>query len=129
MGQQQILLIIVGIILVGIAVAVGITMFKDQAKISSTDALLKDMNYLAWMAVQQYMRAGNMSGWAREYPSDIDVGDLAPSWTGGANDNGTYTVEWQNADEIVIKGTSKLYPDVAKQITVTADRVGNPTDQ
>jgi Tfp pilus assembly protein PilN len=41
MGQQQILLIIVGIILVGIAVAVGITMFKDQAKISSTDALLK----------------------------------------------------------------------------------------
>ena len=31
MGQQQLLLIILGVIIVGIAVAVGITMFQDNA--------------------------------------------------------------------------------------------------
>jgi hypothetical protein len=39
MGQQQLLLIILGVIVVGIAVAVGITMFKDNAVSANRDAV------------------------------------------------------------------------------------------
>ncbi len=43
MGQQQLLLIILGVIIVGIAVAVGITMFKTNAVSANRDALIGDM--------------------------------------------------------------------------------------
>jgi hypothetical protein len=40
MGQQQLLLIILGVIVVGIAVAVGITMFQDNAVSANRDAVV-----------------------------------------------------------------------------------------
>ena len=43
MGQQQLLLIILGVIVVGIAVAVGITMFSDSAVNANRDAMVNDL--------------------------------------------------------------------------------------
>ena len=43
MGQQQLLLIILGVIVVGIAVAVGITMFSDSAISANRDAVTNDL--------------------------------------------------------------------------------------
>ncbi len=42
MGQQQLLLIILGVIIVGIAVAVGITMFQDNAVDQNRSAVIAD---------------------------------------------------------------------------------------
>jgi aldehyde:ferredoxin oxidoreductase len=47
MGQQQLLLIILGVIVVGIAVAVGITMFTDNAISANRDAVTNDLVNLA----------------------------------------------------------------------------------
>ena len=47
MGQQQLLLIILGVIIVGIAVAVGITMFQDNAISANRDAVTNDLVQLA----------------------------------------------------------------------------------
>ena len=51
MGTQQILLIVLSVIIVGIAVAVGITMFNAQATNSNRQAVVGDMNNLASSAL------------------------------------------------------------------------------
>jgi len=62
MGQQQLLLIILGVIIVGIAVAVGITMFKTNAVSANRDALIGDMTNLAARAQQFYRRPVSLGG-------------------------------------------------------------------
>lgn len=62
MGQQQLLLIILGVIIVGIAVAVGITMFQDNAVSSNRDAITADMLHLAAKARHYYFRPTSMGG-------------------------------------------------------------------
>jgi len=47
MGTQQILLIVLSVIIVGIAVAVGITMFNAQSVNSNRSACIADMNNFA----------------------------------------------------------------------------------
>jgi Tfp pilus assembly protein PilE len=62
MGQQQLLLIILGVIVVGIAVAVGITMFQDNAVSANRDAVVNDLVNLAARAQQYYRRPTSLGG-------------------------------------------------------------------
>ena len=43
MGSQQMLLIIVGVLMVGLAIAIGITMFSDSSAASNRDAIANDL--------------------------------------------------------------------------------------
>jgi len=67
MGQQQILLIVLSVILVGIAIAVGITMFRAQAKNSNLDGIISDLNNLGNMAYQYKIRPTGMGGGGGSY--------------------------------------------------------------
>ena len=55
MGQQQLLLIVLGVIIVGIAVVVGINVFTASAASSNREAVVSDLTTIASMA-QQYFR-------------------------------------------------------------------------
>ncbi len=67
MGQQQLLLIILGVIIVGIAVAVGITMFKTNAVAANRDALVNDLTQLAARAHQFYRRPASLGGGGQKF--------------------------------------------------------------
>ncbi len=62
MGQQQLLLIILGVIVVGIAVVVGITMFQDNAISANRDAVTNDLVSLGARAQQYYRRPTPVGG-------------------------------------------------------------------
>ena len=62
MGQQQLLLIILGVIIVGLAIAVGITMFRDNAVSSNRDAMANDLIHIAAKAKHYYRRPSSMGG-------------------------------------------------------------------
>lgn len=47
MGQQQLLFLIIGVIIVGIAIAVGITIVNAQTIATSRDSIINDLNHLA----------------------------------------------------------------------------------
>ena len=71
MGQQQLLLIVLGVIIVGIAVVVGINVFTASASSSNRDAVTADLTNLSAMAQQYYRKptalggGGNtFTGWA-----------------------------------------------------------------
>ncbi len=54
MGQQQLLLIVLGVIVVGIAIVVGINLFNANAESSTKDGIVSDCTNLGAMA-QQYL--------------------------------------------------------------------------
>jgi type II secretory pathway pseudopilin PulG len=62
MGQQQLLLIVLGVIIVGIAVVVGINVFTASSVQANSDALVADCTNLAAMAQQYYRKPTALGG-------------------------------------------------------------------
>ncbi len=99
MGQQQLLLIILGVIIVGIAIAVGITMFSAGSVQSNKDAIINDMNNLAANAYQYRIRPASMGGGAGTYTGFTIPTKLA------STENATYTAAI-TADAVTLTATS-----------------------
>ncbi|HEX7344784.1 MAG TPA: hypothetical protein VF398_10985 [bacterium] len=93
MGQQQLLLIVLSVIIVGIAVIVGINMFNDQAASSNLDALTADLVNLASRAQQHFRRPTAMGGGGGSFVLlTADVPGMAYLTTQPSNENGAYTI-------------------------------------
>ncbi len=93
MGQQQLLLIILGVIVVGIAVAVGITMFTDNAVSANRDAVTNDLVNLAARAQQFYRRPTALGGGGNSFVGlTADAAGLRKLTNRGSNANGAYTI-------------------------------------
>lgn len=108
MGQQQLLLIILGVIIVGIAVAVGITMFQDNAINSNRDAVSNDLVNLAARAQQFYRRPTGMGGGGNTFTGlSADDAGIAKLTQNASNDNGTYSISTAGAQTITLKGFGK----------------------
>jgi Tfp pilus assembly protein PilE len=95
MGQQQLLLIILGVIIVGIAVAVGITMFQDNAVDQNRSAVISDLTTLAAKAQQYYAKPTTLGGGGNSFvglTADATGLGLLASVAFTNNANGTYTI-------------------------------------
>lgn len=62
MGQQQILLIVLSVILVGVAVSVGITMFQSQSKQGEMDNVAMYLNNVGSAAYAYYIKPTSLGG-------------------------------------------------------------------
>jgi len=92
MGQQQLLLIVLGVIIVGIAVVVGINLFNANAEEAAKDGVVSDCTNLGAMAQQHYKKPGSMGGGANTFDGS---GTNGVAWTIPLNlqntANGSYT--------------------------------------
>ncbi len=106
MGQQQLLLIVLSVIIVGIAVVVGINMFNDQAASSNLDAVTADLVNLASRAQQHYRRPTAMGGGGGTFALlTADAAGLAYLTTQPSNENGTYSITSAgDATSVTIQG-------------------------
>lgn len=100
MGQQQLLLVILGIIIVGVAVMLAITLYKQKAIESKTDVILNETQYLASLAIQYYKKAKTFGGGEYNYqgwfvPADFDT-----------TNNGYYSAQITPPNICVITGIS-----------------------
>jgi len=114
MGQQQLLLIVLGVIIVGIAVVVGINLFNANAVSANRDGVISDLNNLGTMAQQYYKKPSSMAG----------GGNTFTAWTlPGALDttaNGTYTIS-VSAQSVTIVGTgTETGDDGSTKVKATA---------
>ena len=92
MGQQQLLLIILGVVVVGIAIAVGITMFADSAASSNRDEVVGDLEYLAAKAQEYYRKPTTNAGGGYSF-SGLTTGAITLLTNAPSNANGTYSIE------------------------------------
>jgi hypothetical protein len=88
MGSQQLLLIVVGVVLVGIMIAVGMSMFKDQASSTNRDSISNDLENFAVQAQKYYRRPALLGGGAHSF-SGLKFFHITKSAT---NANGTYVL-------------------------------------
>jgi hypothetical protein len=115
MGQQQLLLIILGVIIVGVAIAVGISMFSGQSNASNRDNIISDLNNIGADAYQFKIRPTSMGGGSGSY-----VGYAIPSAWGTSNPNATYSISGTpTSTSISFVGTSKTVTGASVSITFT----------
>src|SRR5262245_42314098 len=104
MGTQQLLIIVIGIILVGIAIAVGIVFFQDQSAATNRDELSNDLIHLAARA-QKYYRTPSVMGGGSNSFCRMTLSYLTQN---PSNPNGSYTLSPDpapgGATSIVITG-------------------------
>lgn len=113
MGQQQLLLIVLGVIIVGIAVVVGINVFNVSSSNSNRDAVIADLTTLAAMSQQYYRKPIAMGG----------GGNTFTGWTIPLSlettANGSYS-EAVTATTVTLTGTgNEIGNDGADSVSVT----------
>ena len=122
MGQQQILLVIVGVIIVGLAIAIGISLFGAQSVSSNRDAMINDLNHLAMVAYQFRISLRSMGGGEGDYSTFVIPVQMKN------NNNGLYSVTDAQVSSLTIKAIS--INEASNTITVTIDsfgKIGNLT--
>ena len=67
MGQQQLLLIVLGVIVVGIAVAIGINLFSASATETNREELVFALTSLGAMAQEYYQKPSMFGGGNRKF--------------------------------------------------------------
>jgi hypothetical protein len=123
MGQQQLLLIILGVIIVGIAIAVGIAQFGAHSTQANKDGVTSSLVNIAANAYQFKIRPTTMGGGGGAY--DNSKGGTSsytiPSKM-AVDDNGTYALTSTGATSCVIQGTSSI--NAAWTASCTVDDTG-----
>ena len=124
MGQQQLLLIVLGTIIVGVAVVVGINMFTTGAINAERDALLQDVNNIASTAAAYWRKPAALGGGARDFSA---VADVVVFGADSANANGTYVLSAPGVTSFTLTATG-ANEGVIIVATVTQNGVsGTPT--
>lgn len=112
MGQQQLLLIILGVIIIGVAVVVGIAMFQDNALEHNRVLMINDLKTLASKAQNYYARPTTMGGGSRSFvglTADARGIGLLAGVKYTDNANGTYTIKTAgSATQVVLHGVGKV---------------------
>ena len=102
MGQQQLLLIVLGTIIVGIAVIVGINMFTTGAVNAERDALLQDVNNVASTAASYWRKPAALGGGARSF---VGVSDVIAFGADSSNANGNFLMSTVTANSFTLTAT------------------------
>ncbi len=78
MGQQQILLLVVAAIVVGIAISIGVSMFSANAQTANRDSIYSELYNLSTLAIQFYRKpvsngGGSLTFDAWNIPAKLDT--------------------------------------------------------
>lgn len=107
MGTQQLLLIAVGVVIIGIMIAVGLFMFRDQAAATARDSISNDLVALATASQKYYRRPSTFGGGGNSF-GGLTMSKLT---TRPSNANGDYLLTPdpvpRTATAVIITGTGK----------------------
>ena len=135
MGTQQILLIVLSVIIVGVAIAVGITMFGNQAYNNNQQAVSGELQNYASQAIQ-FWKTPVAQGGAGQDSTHVNATDVATfiGFTGAnqslTTDNGEYRVITASGTAVQLKGLGKelkssKHPLVTTNINLTAGTISS----
>jgi type II secretory pathway pseudopilin PulG len=127
MGQTQILMIILAVIIIGIAVTVGITQFGESSVAANRDALAGDCQRAVASAQQWRKKPTSLGGGNNSFTGAT----LAKLGIGASNQNGSYTLTpSDDGTAVTCVGTSaseKNSAGAALAVTVVYDADDNST--
>ena len=100
MGQSQLLVIAVTILVIGLAIIGAVYLFHSDDVTANKNAMINDMNQLAHVAVRYYVRPAGLDGGGHSF-----AGFTVPEKF-SSNINGTYSAEVVSPTELHIFGVS-----------------------
>jgi len=122
MGQQQLLLLVLSAVIVGLAVVVGINMFGENAVQVNPDPMVQDVSTIATRAQAWYRRPAMLGGGGRTF-SSVTLDTLKFD---AVNANGSYSVTATDSTVVVVGNGNE---GVKVTVTVFPDSVSPPTIQ
>lgn len=132
MGTQQILLIVLSVIIVGVAIAVGISMFNSQAYNANKTAIASDAQAFAAQVLQWWKTPQSQGGAGGVAPAD-DMETIITDYLGlngenAVNENGGYAITSADGATVVITGRgtavrNDMRPQIETTITLATDGV------
>lgn len=122
MGQQQLLLIVLGVIIVGIAVVVGINLFNASAEESAKDTVVSEATNIAAMGLQHYKKPAALGGGGGSFDGSTtttgkDFADIVPVTL--TSTDFTSHVVVTAPDELTITSNHNDYDGWTVTVTVT----------
>jgi hypothetical protein len=135
MGTQQILLIVLSVIIVGVAIAVGITMFSNQAYNANQQAVSGELQNYASQVIQFYKTPTSQGG-AGQDSTNVSTTNVATfiGFTGTSSslttDNGEFRVTGASGNTVTLKGLGKelksaKYPLVTTTVSLAAGTISS----
>ena len=114
MGQQQILLLVMSVIIVVLAITIGIEMFAANSKISNRDTVAWELNNLGTLAIQFYKKPVSCRGRSSSFLS-WEIPDKLDSTS-----NGIYSVACTNLNATITGLGQEVGDDGANPIEMDA---------
>ena len=122
MGQQQLLLLVLSAIIVGVSIVIGINMFSSSAVQANQDAVLQDCLNIGARAQEWYRKPVNLGGGGRSFTNLDSVGVLNMSET-NPNVSAPFLLT-PNDQTLEIVGTGvEGSPVLTVTVVVTSDSV------
>jgi len=122
MGQNQLLLVVLGMMLVGIALYVGVSMFSANTVEATRTAILIDLGTFAAKANAYYWKPVTQAGGGKSFIG-ITLGQVFPMIE---NDNARYFIESVQNDQCTITGVGRIVTtngdSLRVRIRVTTER-------
>ena len=117
MGQQQLLLLIIGIVIVGISVIAGLEMFQRGQRQDEADGLLEralaiSTHAVYWKSKNDPFNGGNQS-YQNLVPGGIEALALQPS-----NVRGQFDFTGATTETLEVTGISDRYPDIGVRVYI-----------
>lgn len=101
MGQNQLLMLVLSTIIVGVAATVGISQFSENALTANRDALATDCQRIVASAQQWYRKPVSLGGGGNAYTGLT----LAAIGVDSTNINGDYELTVDSATQITVTST------------------------
>jgi len=102
MGQKQMLLIVLGIIVVAIAVFIGLDLFDSQLENSNRDAVILDLNRISGFANQYFTKSTEQMGGDKSF-----IGFKIPT-SMDSTENGVYTLVSAQENTLLLQGVGTV---------------------
>ena len=122
MGVNQLLVVILGALLVGIAIYVGISMFSANTVETTRNAIIIDLGAFAARANAYYGKSAAQAGGGKSF-NGITLGQVFPM---KENLNARYFIEAVQDDQCTITGVGKVIAtngdSIRVRIRVTTER-------
>ena len=122
MGQTQLFLVVLGMMLIGIAIYVGVSIFSANTVEDTRNAIIVDLQNFAAQANAYYWKPTSQGGGGKSF-SNISMSQVYPM---AENVNAKYYIESAAADQCVIDGVGKVVTtngdSIRVRIRVTTQR-------
>ena len=122
MGQQQLLLLVIGIVIVGVAVLAGFEAMEKKLRQSAADNLIDRNLSIATNAVYWKTKRDPFSGGNAEY-TRLATDGMQTLFLGETTNNGTFKITSASADELEITAVSLRYPEIGARTLVKDYRI------